>query len=69
MPTHAQVKEHNRAAMKRLLDMKEVADVLNVGRSTAFALVLSGDLRSLKIGRRRLVPEAALAEFLERLGA
>ena len=67
MTTDAQVKEHNLAVMKRLLDMKEVAATLNVGRSTAFALVASGELRSVTIGRRRLVPETALAEFIENL--
>lgn len=56
--------ESNKQGMRRLLDMKQVADTLNVGRSTAFELVLSGQLRSVRIGRRRLVPSEALEEFL-----
>jgi excisionase family DNA binding protein len=64
----ASVKAHNLAVMARLLDLKQVAEQLNVGRSTVFDLVGDGRLRSVKIGRRRLVPEAALVEFIESLG-
>jgi excisionase family DNA binding protein len=61
--------EHKRAiAEARLHGLKAVQQRLNVGRSTVFALVASGELRSVKIGRRRLVPEAALVEFIENLG-
>ncbi len=67
MATEDQVRTHNQQVMRRLLDMKEVAAELHVGRSTAFALVKSRKLRSVRIGRRRLVPAAALAEFLEQL--
>jgi excisionase family DNA binding protein len=40
---------------------------LRVGRSTAFELIGTRQLRSIKVGRRRLVSEAALTEFIERL--
>ncbi|MGW5376233.1 helix-turn-helix domain-containing protein [Nocardia sp. NPDC003999] len=40
---------------------------LGIGRSLLYELMDSGDLRSVKIGRRRLVPESALAEFIDRL--
>lgn len=50
-----------------LLDMKQIAEALNVGRSTAFGLVKDGKLRSVQIGRRRLVPKAALDDFIEAL--
>lgn len=45
----------------------EAAEVLGVGRSTAFDLVASGQLASVRVGRRRLVPVSALREFAERL--
>ncbi|OBJ50797.1 helix-turn-helix domain-containing protein [Mycobacterium asiaticum] len=51
----------------RLHDLKKVGRRLDVGRSTVFALVKSGELRSVKIGNRRLVSESALVEFIERL--
>lgn len=47
--------------------MKDVQERLSVGRSTAFALVASGQLRSVRIGRRRLVPVAALDEYVAEL--
>ncbi|WP_082695032.1 helix-turn-helix domain-containing protein [Mycobacterium lehmannii] len=53
----------------RLHDLKKVGRRLDVGRSTVFALVKSGELRSVKIGNRRLVSESALVEFIERLEA
>jgi excisionase family DNA binding protein len=34
-----------------------------------FELIGSGKLRSVSIGRRRLVPESAIAEFIEALEA
>ncbi|WP_374704263.1 helix-turn-helix domain-containing protein [Mycolicibacterium sp. NCC-Tsukiji] len=37
---------------------------LNVGRSTVYGLLASGELRSCKIGQRRLVSESALVEYL-----
>ena len=40
---------------------------LDLSRSTVYTLIRSGHLRSVKVGKRRLVPESALAEFIERL--
>ena len=51
----------------QLLDVDQVAARLNVGRSTAFSLMSSNKLRSVKIGQRRLVSEASLAEFIDGL--
>jgi excisionase family DNA binding protein len=47
--------------------VEEVMERLRIGRSTAFELIGSRRLRSIKVGRRRLVSEAALAEFIEGL--
>ena len=51
----------------RLHTVEEVMERLCIGRSTAFGLIGSRQLRSVKVGRRRLVSEAALVEFIERL--
>jgi excisionase family DNA binding protein len=40
---------------------------LGIGRSTLYRLMDSGQLRSVKIGARRLVPESAIVEFIEGL--
>ena len=51
----------------RCLGVEEAARLLNVGRSTVYDLIRSGRLRSIKIGRRRLVPRAALDALLAEL--
>ncbi|MEU3982517.1 helix-turn-helix domain-containing protein [Streptomyces sp. NPDC026672] len=45
----------------------EVAQQLGVGMTTAKALIKSGALRSVKIGRSRRVPADALHEYVQRL--
>lgn len=42
-------------------------DRLSVGRSTVFALIASRELRSVKVGRRRLISEAAVREYISRI--
>ena len=54
--------------MSRILHRAgEVAEQLGVGLTTAKALIGSGELRSIKIGRSRRVPDDALREFVRRL--
>jgi len=48
-------------------DTNEAARQLGVSRSTLYCLLQSGELASVRIGRRRLVPAVALDEYLERL--
>jgi excisionase family DNA binding protein len=49
-----------------LLDQREAYRRLNVGYSTGVSLVMAGQLRSIKIGARRLIPVSALDEFVSR---
>lgn len=51
-----------------LLRVEEAARRLGVGRTTAFGLIRSGELRSVTVGRRRLVPTDAIGEFVAALG-
>jgi excisionase family DNA binding protein len=53
---------------KVLLRPSEAAELLAVGRSRLFELMASGELRSVKIGRSRRVPVAALTEYVDSLG-
>jgi excisionase family DNA binding protein len=48
---------------------KEAAEQLGVSLTTARALIMSGELRSVKIGRARRVPADALHEYVQRLDA
>lgn len=49
-----------------LLSARDAAKVLGIGRDTCYALVRSGQLRSIRIGRRLLVPRAELEAFCAR---
>jgi excisionase family DNA binding protein len=55
--------------VRLLLRPEEVAQALNVGRSTVFELMRTGELRSVKIGALRRVPTDAVTEFLDGPGA
>ncbi|WP_048472200.1 helix-turn-helix domain-containing protein [Mycolicibacterium chlorophenolicum] len=53
--------------LAQLHNVEGVMHRLGIGRSMVFELMASGQLRSVKVGRRRLVSEAALAEFIRGL--
>ena len=57
------------AAGRLLLTPEEAADVLRVGRTTVYALMKSGDLRSVHIGRSCRIPQAELERYVRRLQA
>jgi len=40
-----------------------------LGHTQVFDLIASGQLASVKIGRRRFVPDSAIAAYIERLKA
>jgi len=46
--------------------VEEAAAMLGVGRTCIFFLIKEGQIKSVKIGRRRVVPATELASFLER---
>ena len=46
-----------------LLDVPSAASALGVSRTTAYNLIASGQLRTVKVGRRRLVPRSAVEGF------
>lgn len=49
-----------------VLSVPEVAKVLHIGRNTAYQLVNTGVIRSIRIGRNIRVPQSALLEYLNR---
>jgi excisionase family DNA binding protein len=51
----------------RLLTVEEAADQLRISRWSVYNLIRSNQLRTVKIGRRRLVTPAALAECIRLL--
>ncbi len=50
-----------------VLTVEEAAERLGVGRTLLYALVRSGDIESIAIGRLRRIPLDALDEFVGRL--
>lgn len=46
------------------ITVEQAAEVLGIGRSTAYELVRSGDLAAIRLRRRIVVPVARLAERL-----
>ena len=60
----------NVISMRRVLySVEEAASVLSVGRTSLYALIDSGQLERVKIGRRSLVPADSIAAYVERLRA
>lgn len=51
----------------RLLPVKAAARALGIPERACWRLISEGQLRSLKVGKRRLVPVAALDEFVAQL--
>ncbi|TWP33974.1 helix-turn-helix domain-containing protein [Leekyejoonella antrihumi] len=54
-------------AERVVLTVEEAAERLGVGRTLVYALVKSGDIESISIGRLRRIPCDALDDFVERL--
>jgi excisionase family DNA binding protein len=47
-----------------VLTIKEAAELLKIGRSSAYEAVRTGQIPVIRIGRRKLVPRAALEHLL-----
>ena len=51
---------------KVLLSRKEFSSLTGLSLRTTASLLASGDLRSIRVGRRRLIPHTELERFAER---
>lgn len=57
-------------APDRLLSINETCEALGgIGRSLVYDLITRGELRTIKVGKRRLCPAAAIADYIERAAA
>jgi excisionase family DNA binding protein len=56
-------------APEQLHRVETIAKRFDVGRTSVYALIRSGQLRSLKVNGSRRVPESAIAEFIARQSA
>ena len=48
------------------LRVEELMPILGIGRNTAYELIRSGPIRSIRIGRQIRIPRDALLEFLRK---
>ena len=49
-----------------LLRVEDLMSILGIGRNTAYELIRSGQIRSVRIGRQIRIPREALLEFLRK---
>ena len=49
-----------------VLTVEDLMEVLNIGRNTAYEIVRSGQIRSVRIGKNYRVPRDAVEEFLKK---
>lgn len=54
---------------KHLYTVREAAQLLSLGQTLLYELISRGELQSVKIGKARRIPAAALDAFVERLRA
>jgi excisionase family DNA binding protein len=57
-------KFHAARTMPRLLAIQQATFELGIGRSALYELIAAGKLKTVKLGRRRLVPREAIEEFI-----
>ena len=48
------------------LRVEDLMPILGIGRNTAYELIRSGPIRSIRIGRQIRIPREALLEFLRK---
>ena len=48
------------------LTVKEFADVLNINRNTAYAIIRSKEISSIRIGKQIRISKSALIEYLNK---
>lgn len=49
-----------------ILRVEDLMPILKIGRNTAYELVRSGQIRSIRIGRQLRIPKVAVQEYLSR---
>lgn len=49
-----------------VLNVEDLMEVLNIGRNTAYEIVRSGQIRSIRVGKNIRIPRDAVEEFLKK---
>lgn len=48
-----------------ILTVEEVCDTLRLGKTSVYELLRSGQLKSLRVGRKWMIPRWAIEDFLK----
>jgi excisionase family DNA binding protein len=64
LPSPASDRDEYRGPHRHLLDVKEAADALGIGRTTLHTLIKNGQLQTVRIASRVFVPEDAIQLFI-----
>ena len=59
-------KYHDLHELPVTLRVEDLMPLLGIGRNTAYELIHSGQIRSVRIGRQIRIPREALLEFLRK---
>ena len=59
-------KYHDLHDLPMTLRVEDLMFLLGIGRNTAYELIRSGQIRSVRIGRQIRIPREALLEFLRK---
>lgn len=57
--------EPSQPAERLTLSVTEAAELLGIGRGTAYECVRTGELPSIKLGRRIVIPKRALQALID----
>ena len=55
---------HSFVELPLTLRVEDLMPILNIGRNTAYELVRSGKIRSIRIGRQLRIPKDAIQDYL-----
>ena len=50
----------------QLITLEELQELLDIGRSTAYSLLNSGEIKAFRIGRFWKIPRVSVTEFVAR---
>lgn len=68
-PQNRQARRHTEQPARGLYPIADAAHYLGISESRIWQLMNAGDLRAVKLGRRRLIPADALDAFIAQLPA
>lgn len=47
-----------------VLQVKDLQKILSISHNTAYALIRSGEIRSIRVGRKYIIPKDAVVQYL-----